>query len=246
MRAGRAHQSGPRVTSARRWWWVGLVGVLLRPATAAAQSTGQLWANGIVNWYATDLLTFRVNTELKSNPFEIDVTPRAVYTLTPWLDAVVELDVGHEVDQDTTLTPRIGVWFHILSRILERRAEQREAREKPPRRRLVVSTLLRFEDDEGTWRFRDRFAIAFPLNRRKTTDPGALYLTTDNEVFIPLDRTPGEALVSKMRYRAGLGYRESFGWGFEALYIWNGTRRAGTGPLVQESHAFDVRVIRSF
>ena len=49
-----------------------------------------------------------------------------------------------------------------------------------------------------------------------------------------------------MRFRGGLGYHESFAWRYEALYIWNGTRNAGSGPLVQENHAIDIRVIRSF
>jgi hypothetical protein len=225
---------------------LGLACLLACPRTAAAQAEGQLWANGIVNWFATDLLTLRLNVEPKSNPFTIDITPRVLYTVTPWMDVLGELAVGHQVDQDTTWTPRVGVSLHILSRILERQSARGADREKPPRRRLVVGTLLRVEDNQSTWRFRDRFGIAYALNRRKTTDAGAIYLTGDNEVFIPFDRAPGAALVSKMRLRAGVGYRESFAWGFEALYIWNGTRNADSGPMVQESHAIDIRVIRSF
>lgn len=202
--------------------------------------------NGIVNWYATDLLTFRVNTKAQSNPFDLTITPRVLYTVTPWMDVLGELAVSHQVDEDTTWTPRAGVWLHILSRILEKQSQRGEDREKPPRRRLIVSTLLRVEDKQGDWRFRDRFALAFPINKHKTTDAGAIYLTSDNEVFIPLDRAPGAALVSKVRARAGIGYRESFAWGFEALYVWNGTRNAASGPLVQESHAIDIRVIHSF
>jgi hypothetical protein len=235
------------VTTARRWYLFALTCVLTCcPSTAAAQAEGQLWANGIINWFATDLLTLRLNVEPQSNPFTINITPRVLYTVTPWMDVLGELAIGHQVDQDTTWTPRFGVQLHILSRILDKQAERREAREKPPRRRLVVSTLLRVEDKQSTWRFRDRFALAFPINRHKTTDAGAIYVTGDNELFIPFDRAPGAALVSKIRVRTGLGYRESFAWGFEALYIWNGTRDAGSGPLVQESHAIDFRVIRFF
>ena len=44
----------------------------------------------------------------------------------------------------------------------------------------------------------------------------------------------------------GVGYRQNFAWSFQALYIWNGTRNAGSGAFVQESHAINIRVIRSF
>ena len=245
-RRTRAERSGPCVKTPRRCCLLALTCLLAYPSTAAAQAEGQLWANGIVNWYTTDLLTFRVNTQAQSNPFDITITPRVVYTVTPWMDALGELAVGHQVDEETTWTPRVGVQLHILSRILDKQAQDREEREKPPRRRLVVSTLLRVEDNQGTWRFRDRFALAFPINRHKTTDDGAIYLTGDNEVFIPFDRAPGAALVSRMRLRTGVGYRQNFAWSFQALYIWNGTRNAGSGALVQESHAINIRVIRSF
>jgi hypothetical protein len=234
------------VSIARRYCLLGLTCVLALPSTSAAQAEGQVWANGIANWYATDLLLLRLNVEPQSNPFTLNVTPRAVYTLLPWMDVLGELDVGHQVDHDTTWTPRVGVQLHILSRILAKNAQRPEDREKPPRQRLVVGTLLRVEDNKGTGRFRDRFALAYALNRQKTTDDGAIYLTADNEVFIPFDRAPGAALVSKMRFRGGLGYRESFAWRYEALYIWNGTRNAESGALVQESHAIDIRVICSF
>ena len=49
-----------------------------------------------------------------------------------------------------------------------------------------------------------------------------------------------------MRLRAGIGYRRSFAWGYEVLYIWNGTRNAGSGPLVTQSRALDIRIIRTF
>jgi uncharacterized protein DUF2490 len=230
----------------RRCCLLGLTSVLAFPSPSSAQAESQLWANGIVNWFATNLLTLRVNVEPKSNPFDVDITPHVLYTVTPWMDVLGELDVGHQVDEDTTWTPRVGVQLHILSRLLDRQAQRHADREKPPKRRLVVSTLLRVEDDQSTWRFRDRFALAYSLNRRKTTDNGAIYLTADNEVFIPFDRAPGAALVSKMRFRGGLGYRDSFAWRYEVLYVWNGTRNAGSGPLVQESRAIDVRVFRSF
>jgi len=229
-----------------KWCALGLTCMLACPSTAAAQAEKQLWATGIVDWLATDRLTYELEVEPKTNPATVDVTPEVTYTAVAWADLLAEVDIKSQTGTDTTATPRIGVHFHILSRLLEPHAPRGADREKLPRQRVVVSTLLRVQHSKSAWQLRDRFALAYPLNRNKTTDNGAVYLTGDSELFIPLDRAPGDALVSQVRLRTGLGYRQSFAWRFEALYIWNGTRRAGAGPLVPESHAIDLRVSRSF
>jgi hypothetical protein len=213
---------------------------------AAAQAEKQLWATGIVDWLATDRLTYEIEVEPKTNPATVDVTPEISYTAVGWADLLAEVDIKSQTGANTTATPRIGVHLHILSRLLEPHAPRGADREKLPRRRVVVSTLLRVQHSKSAWQLRDRFAVAYPFNRRKTTDNGAVYVTGDSELFIPFDRAPGDALVSQVRLRSGLGYRQSFAWRFETLYIWNGTRRAGSGPLVPESHAIDFRIIRSF
>jgi hypothetical protein len=110
----------------------------------------------------------------------------------------------------------------------------------------VVSTLLRVEKNGSTWRLRDRFELAYPFNRHRTTDNGAVFWTGDNELFIPFDRAPGDPVVSNVRARTGIGYRPSFAWRYLALYVWNGKRNAAGGPLVPESHALELRVLHQF
>jgi hypothetical protein len=222
------------------------MGVLVYPSTAAAQAEKQFWATGLVDWLATDRLTYEIEVEPKTNPATLDVTPEIQYTVAAWADVLAEVRLQSQADEATTATPRIGVELHILSRLLTSHAPRGAEREKPPLRRIVVNTLLRVEDSNSTWRLRDRFQITYPLNRRKTTDNGAVYLTGDSELFIPFDRSPGESVVSQVRLRSGLGYRRSFAWRFQALYIWNGTRDAGTGPLRPVSHAIDIRINRNF
>jgi Protein of unknown function (DUF2490) len=252
-----------------RLWATSLCCILLHASLAHAQVAGQLWTNVIVAWYATDRVLYRVDIEPKAQPFvrpgettwnSLDVTPRVEFTLAPWIDLIGELDAGHQTDSDGTnslsMTPRIGVELHILSRILQRSDRAGPAREKLPLRRLVVSSLVRLEHEDtfystgaptkSSWQLRDRFALAYPLNRRKTSDDGAVYLLEDNELFIPLFGESGDPLVNQVRVRAGLGHRVSFAWRFEALYIWTGTRRADTGPLAVTSHALDVRIRRAF
>jgi hypothetical protein len=215
------------------------------PGDADAQRQ-QLWATGTIEWLQTDRLTSRVEVEPQTNPATLDVTPRVAYTVVAWADLLAEVQLEHKADSDPTATPRIGAELHILSRLLRAHASSGAEREKPPLRRVVVSTLLRFENTSSGWQFRDRFNLTYPFNRHKTTDDGAVYATADEELFVPLDRAPGAALVNQVRIRAGLGYRLSFAWRFETLYVWNGTRHAASGPLTTQSNVIDTRVTREF
>ena len=229
-----------------RWCVSALTCLIACPSTAAAQAEKQFWVTGAVDWLATDRLTYEIEVEPKTNPATVDVTPEIEYTAVAWADLIAEVDLKSQTGTDPSATPRIGLHLHILSRLFQAHAARGAGREKPPRRRVVVGTLLRLEYSNPTWRLRDRFELAYAVNRRRTTDNGAVYLTGDSELFMPLDRDPGEALVSQVRLRAGLGYRPSFAWRFEALYIWNGTRHADSGPLVPDSHAIDIRIRRNF
>jgi hypothetical protein len=220
--------------------------LLACPSTATAQAKKQLWVTAAVDWLATERLTYEIEVEPKTNPATVDVTPEIEYTAVAWADLIAEVDLKSQTGADPSATPRIGVHLHILSRLLQAHAARGADREKPPRHRIVVGTLLRLEYSNPIWRLRDRFELAYALNRRRTTDDGAVYLRGDSELFMPLDRGPGEARVSQVRLRSGIGYRPSFAWRFEALYIWNGTRHAGSGPLVPDSHAIDIRFQRNF
>jgi hypothetical protein len=84
------------------------------------------------------------------------------------------------------------------------------------------------------------------LNNAKVTDDGTIYATSDTEIFVPIDETVRGGIVSEVRIRAGVGYRESFGWRYEALYIWTGERNAQSGAMAANSHAVDVRIRRQF
>jgi hypothetical protein len=218
--------------------------VVAFPAAAAAQASHQLWGEATIDWFATDRTTYEVKTEPQTDPATVDVTPRATYTVVAWADALAEVDLQRKADTAPTATPRFGAEFHILSRLIFANAQSDAEREKPPRRRIVVSTLLRFEDSQGDWTLRDRFNVAYPFNRPKTTSDGAVYLTADTEWFVPFNRAPGGDLVDEVRIRGGIGYRKNFAWRFDVLYIWDGTRHADQGPLTPKFHAIDIRVLR--
>jgi hypothetical protein len=226
--------------------WVVLACVLAWPSIAAAQVPKQLWTDATIDWLATERQTYEIEVENKTNPETFEVTPEFEYTAVAWADLLVEVNIKSQVDAGTTFTPRFGVQFHILSRLMQKYAPRGKDREKPPRQRIVVSTLLRVEKNSSTWRLRDRFSLAYPFNRRKTTDDGAIFWSGDSELFIPFDRTPGEPVVSNVRVRTGIAYRRSFAWRYRALYVWNGKRNAAGGPLIPENHALELQVLRQF
>jgi hypothetical protein len=243
--AQRAGGGSPSVTHTRSLVlaWACVVAC---PPGALAQAPHQLWADATIKWLTTDRLTSELEVEPKTNPATLGVTPQLQYAIVPWADAIAEVQLAHTSGADPSATPRFGAEFHILSRLLHAHADRGRDREKAPRRRLAVSSLLRFEHSKSAWDFRDRFNAAYPLNRPKTTSSGAVSLIGDVEVFIPFDHPPGGGRVDHVRARSGVGYRHSFAWSFEALYIWDGTRRAESQRLTPTFHAIDIRITRQF
>jgi Protein of unknown function (DUF2490) len=240
---------------------IAMLVAVLTPIAAAAQPDKQLWAEVKLDWIKNNRLTFGVDTEPKvlvSKPADdpgwsaLDVTPSIEYTANKWFDVVGELQVGrtrqtNDVDS-TEVAPRVGLQFHILSNVID--AFDKENR---PRRRFVLSNLLRLEwrnlyysndqPDSSTRRLRDRVEVLYALNRRRITDDGATYLHSDVEWFWPRN-DPDERFANQQRIRAGVGYRHSFSWRFEALYVWNRSRNSANEGFTSAYHALDLQVKR--
>jgi hypothetical protein len=232
------------------------------PALASAQAPGQLWITGTATWLASERLQIRVQFEPEDQFIvhgdqptflSTDTTPRVLYVVAPWIDVLGEIDFGtndqSNNDDSTSVTPRVGVQLHILSRLL---GSGDNPREHVPRFRWDFTSLLRLEDERqessgdssttSTWTFRDRFRVEYPFNRPKTTSDGAIYLRTDWEAFVPLDG----GFINELRVRSGVGYRLSFPWRFEALYVWEGERSHPSESLTTKDHALDLRVYFQF
>ena len=257
--------------SSRRWkasvWSAAcLLACLAGSSRVAAQSTGELWGEFTIDWLQSRRLTWEVDVEPKksitlpagtSEWASLNVTPSVQYTLAKWVDALAEVDWGYKPNGDDVIETksRVGLYFHILSRLLADRGARRGAeREKQPLRRLVPSNLLRLEyEDEDllnggattpTWRLRDRQEIAYPFNRKKLTADGAVYATGDVELFVLLGDASGPRF-NQYRVRAGVGYRRDFRWRFEALLVQT-RQRSGDSGFSTSSNAFDARVTRVF
>ena len=132
-----------------RWLPLALVCIVGFPAVTLAQASHQLWGDATINWLPTSRQTYQLKTEPKTNRATLDVTPQASYTVVAWADVLAEVQLERTADSDPTATPRVGAEFHILSRLIFAQPQSDMEREKPPRQRIVVSTLLRFEDSQG-------------------------------------------------------------------------------------------------
>jgi Protein of unknown function (DUF2490) len=242
-----------------------LIAVLLMCApVASAQTTTQLWGNLTFNWVKSERLVYELDFEPKAllaapegepDWRNLDVTPNVEYSLRPWLDLVADTTVGWTLQTDdvhsTELTPRFGARFHLFSR-----ARQFRVVEQAPRRRIVVRDLVRVEsrnffysggdtDSDSTVRFRNRLEFLVPLNKERITDDGARYVLADWEWFVPLDDAE-ERFANRQRIRTGIGYRRSFNWRYELLYIWTRSRDTIDEGFSTNENIINVRVKRIF
>jgi hypothetical protein len=242
-----------------------LVTMLLTCApVASAQVTTQLWGNLTFNWVKSERLVYELDFEPKAllaapegepDWRNLDVTPNVEYSLRPWLDLVADTTIGRTLQTDdvhsTELTPRFGARFHLFSR-----ARQLRVVEQAPRRRIVVRDLVRVEsrnffysggdtDSDSTVRFRNRLEFLVPLNKERITDDGACYVLADWEWFAPLDDAE-ERFANRQRIRTGIGYRRSFKWRYEVLYIWTRSRNTIDEGFSTNENVIDVRVKRIF
>jgi hypothetical protein len=241
-----------------------LIAVLIGTACASpaqGQTNTQVWGDLTLSWIKSHAWTLGMEVEPKAVVSKspdtpgwatLDATPSAEYAHGRWFDGVGELHVGrtHETDHfdSTEVTPRIGLRFHVLSNLVNDLQKERQ-----PRRRFVLQNLARVEwrnlyysanmPSSSTVRYRDRVETDFPLNRGRMTDAGALYASSDVEWFWTR-HDPPERFASKQRIRAGLGYRWSFGWRAELLYVWDRTRDSAEARFTRADSALDIRVRR--
>jgi Protein of unknown function (DUF2490) len=240
--------------------------LLLAPSAAFAQTNLQLWGNVTFDWVKSDRLVYELDIEPKvllevseGEPDwrNLDVTPNAEYSPKGWLDLIAEAVVGLTKQTNDVnsieVTPRVGARFHLFSRGLPTVVR---ARERPQTRRIVVRDLVRVESrnffytDAGSGsdsvvRFRNRLEFLVPLNKEKLTEDGARYLLADWEWYLPLDDVE-ERFANKQRIRTGIGYRRSFAWRFEVLYIWTRSRNTIEEGFTTDDNSIDFRLKRLF
>ncbi|WP_239488901.1 DUF2490 domain-containing protein [Luteitalea sp. TBR-22] len=245
--------------------------VLATAAPAAvAQTNLQLWGNVTLDWARSERLVYELDFEPKvllaapeGEPGwrNLDVTPNVEYAAKRWLDLVAETTVGFTRQTDNVdsfeLSPRVGLRFHVFSRRVPTTGGVFGVRELPPTRRIVVRDLVRFESrnfiytgdtsepNSFTTRFRNRLEFLVPLNKQEVTNDGARYLLADWEWFVPLGQ-PAERFANKQRIRTGLGFRRSFSWRLELLYMWTRSRDTVQEGFTTNDNSINVRLKRVF
>ncbi len=245
--------------------------VFLLPSRGQAQNppNGQLWGDFIMSWAKTAHLTYELDIEPQLLVYvppgqpdwaSLHLTPSVDYAVKKWLDLTGEfMDAGTQQNNDVNsneVTERIGVRFHLLSRDVVTLVPDREARELPPRRRLVIRDYARIEqrnifysDDtptSHTWRFRNRIEVQFPFNHESVTADNTRYFLSDWEWFVPINDDPRERYANKQRIRLGFGYRQNFKWRYEGLYMWGRSLDTSTNSFTTADNIIDLRVKRAF
>jgi hypothetical protein len=240
--------------------------VVAGPTSALAQTTLQAWGNLTLNWATSDRLAYELDLEPKAlvsapadDPgwWNLDVSPSVSYSPNGLVELLGELGTGYTKQTDNVksveVTPRVGVTWHFFSRDIPVLVHTKEL---PPHRRVVIRDTMRVEarnffysggdeDSSHTARFRNRLEFLVPLNKPKLSDDGTRYVLADWEWFFPLG-DPSERFANKQRIRAGLGYRRSRAWRFEALYIWNRSRNTIDDGFKTHDNIVDVRIKRFF
>jgi hypothetical protein len=237
---------------------------LLAAASAPGQTSGegavntQLWANIVLDYPKGDRSLFELDIEPKTQTSEgdkwrnVDLTPLVEYYPAKWLDVEGEATVGrtHQFEGVNTweITPRLGFRFNILSNL-------RESAGKPfvpAFGRVRLATLVRFEyrsffysDDTPSsheWRFRARLESKIGINHADLSQDRTLYGIADIEGFVPLGPDLSERFASKVRVRAGLGYRFQYGLRAEVLYIRDSNRQTKDDPFGTDSNILDMKL----
>lgn len=102
----------------------------------------------------------------------------------------------------------------------------------------------RFRSSESEWRFamrlRYRLAYALPINRY-TLEPGALFIPTKVEFFLPVGGEFEEYFTQQIRLSVGLGYVFNPVWKGELRYAWRRSRDTLDQDLTLGNHYLELR-----
>jgi len=238
-----------------------LAGLLRFAAPANGQVSTQIWNNIILDYpHGKDAL-YELDIEPKIQVAgqgtwrNVDINPLVEYYPWSWLDLEGELLVGptHQSNDVVSweVTPRAGFRVNLFSNLRERAEHSGRALEALFGR-IRLATLFRVEYrnlyyNDGTpsshqWRFRVRLESKIGITDAELSHDGTLYGTADAEYYVPFGADVSETFASKVRGRAGLGYRFNYAWRAELLYVHDANRKTRDDPFATSTNAADLRV----
>jgi hypothetical protein len=236
-------------------------------ASSAEEPTGetskQIWANFIISRPKSEKLYFEYDIEgarqvSGGEPWRyIYGTGLVEYYPSRWVDLTGELTAGFTQqsaeENSFEATVRLGIRFHLITQIFNSPFVTKVRPERMSGKRVGIAILSRIEhrnfwyegdrpsSDDVRWRNRLESKVA--LNKNSLATDGVWYLMADVEWFTPLsDDEASERFSTKRRVRAGLGYRHSYQWRFEALAMQDETRETLEGEVDTEARMLDLRV----
>lgn len=126
-----------------------------------------------------------------------------------------------------------------------------------PDKRILTRLLVRFEQrnlqnlESREWnhstRSRVRVETVIPLNKPTMYAGDKLwYSVIDGEAFIVMDQDVQERFANRIRVRAGIGYRVSYGLRLEFLYTWQDSRNTLDSDFTDVANIFRFRVKQFF
>jgi hypothetical protein len=231
--------------------------------SSAAVTSKQIWANFIISRPLSEKLYFEYDIEgarqvSGGEPWRyLYGTGLVEYYPSRWVDLTGELTTGftqQSAGEDSfEATVRLGIRLHLLTQIFNSPLVAEIRPERMSGKRVGIALLSRVErrnfwyngdrpsSNDVRWRNRLEFKVA--LNKNNLATDGVWYLMVDNEWFTMLsdDEAP-ERFATKRRLRAGLGYRRSYQWRFEALAMRDETRETLEGEVDTEALMLDLRI----
>jgi len=229
----------------------------------SGETSKQIWANFIISRPKSEKLYFEYDIEgarqvSSGEPWRyLYGTGLVEYYPSRWVDLTGELTTGvtqQSAEEDSfEATARLGVRLHLLTQIFNSPLVTKIRPERMSGKKIGIALLSRIErrnfwyngdrpsSSDTRWRNRLEFKVA--LNESNLATDGVWYLMADAEWFTPVsDEEAPERFATKRRYRAGLGYRRSYQWRFEALAMRDETRETLEGEIDIDAIMLDLRI----
>lgn len=207
----------------RKKWVVSTVAIIffLSGKTAAQHVDRQFWQDIVLdyqlgkNLFETEL-SYQTLLTKENSWRSFNATPAYERSINKYLDLICGLPLSYTVQTDTSnsfeLRTMVGARGYFTP---GKRIETR----------LTVRFEYRFFEDLTThqWtkssRSRFRLEAVVPINRPNYYANKMVYGLADFELFSTVDKDVKERYSNRFRIRAGLGYRLSYNWRFEAIYM---------------------------
>ena len=236
-------------------------------AEEASETSTQLWVNFMLGRPVNDQFYVEYDIEAagaidEAEPWKyLYGTGLAEYYPNQWVDLTGELVTGvtkqTSAEDSAELATRLGIRLHLVRQIFATGFLNKYRPERFSEKRFTIANLARLEfrkfwytgdrDDETEVRFRNRLETKFALNESNLNSDGVIYLLADVEFFVPLsDEEVAERFATTRRLRLGLGYRFSYKWRFETLYMQDNAKDTIESDINVDARMIDLRFRRFF